>query len=309
MKKMKNLLKNKKLAGFVVIFFIVILLLYGISNRKNNSDSGEQMQSDSYNISYNSNTSMDSEMAEKEETVSDNINLNEQKMIITWNLSLETEQYDKVITSIQKQVKALTGYIESEDECKGTSDLRQNNLTIRIPADHLDDWMTATENFGTITSKSKTQQNVTLDYIDTESRVKSLRAEQTALMAMLEKASKLSDIIAIREQLQNINYQIDSYESQLRYMQNDVDYATINLSLTEVNRELSEDISFSARIAESVKQSARNMITFCKDMIICISENIVQIIFIIIIVILIVVIVRRKKRRTAHGKESKHPSE
>ena len=95
MKKMKNLLKNKKLAGFVVIFFIVILLLYGISNRKNNSDSGEQIQSDSYNISYNSNTSMDSEMAGKEETVSDNINLSEQKMIITWNLSLETEQYDK----------------------------------------------------------------------------------------------------------------------------------------------------------------------------------------------------------------------
>lgn len=265
MKKMKNLLKNKKLAGFVVIFFIVILLLYGISNRKNNSDSGEQMQSDSYNISYNSNTSMDSEMAGKEETVSDNINLSEQKMIITWNLSLETEQYDKVITSIQKQVKALTGYIESEDECKGTSDLRQNSLTIRIPADHLDDWMTATENFGTITSKSKTQQNVTLDYIDTESRVKSLRAEQTALMVMLEKASKLSDIIAIREQLQNINYQIDSYESQLRYMQNDVDYATINLSITEVNRELSEDISFSSRIAEGMKQPARNMITFCKE--------------------------------------------
>lgn len=265
MKKMKNLLKNKKLAGFVVIFFIVILLLYGISNRKNNSDSGEQMQSDSYNISYNSNTSMDSEMAGKEETVSDNINLSEQKMIITWNLSLETEQYDKVITSIQKQVKALTGYIESEDECKGTSDLRQNSLTIRIPADHLDDWMTATENFGTITSKSKTQQNVTLDYIDTESRVKSLRAEQTALMVMLEKASKLSDIIAIREQLQNINCQIDSYESQLRYMQNDVDYATINLSITEVNRELSEDISFSSRIAEGMKQPARNMITFCKE--------------------------------------------
>lgn len=207
MKKMKNLLKNKKLAGFVVIFFIVILLLYGISNRKNNSDSGEQMQSDSYNISYNSNTSMDSEMA-----------------------------------------------------------------------DHLDDWMTATENFGTITSKSKTQQNVTLDYIDTESRVKSLRAEQTALMVMLEKASKLSDIIAIREQLQNINYQIDSYESQLRYMQNDVDYATINLSITEVNRELSEDISFSSRIAEGMKQSARNMITFCKDMMILISENMVRIV-------------------------------
>lgn len=265
MKKMKNLLKNKKLAGFVVIFFIVILLLYGISNRKNNSDSGEQMQSDSYNVSYNSNVSIDGEMAGKEETISDNINLSEQKMIITWNLSLETEQYDKVITSIQEQAKSLTGYIESEDECKGTSDLRQNSLTIRIPADHLDDWMTATENFGTITSKSKTQQNVTLDYIDTESRVKSLRAEQTALMAMLEKATKLSDIIAIREQLQNINYQIDSYESQLRYMQNDVDYATINLSITEVNRELSEDISFSSRIAEGMKQPARNMITFCKE--------------------------------------------
>lgn len=265
MKKMKNLLKNKKLAGFVVIFFIVILLLYGISNRKNNSDSGEQMQSDSYNVSYNSNVSIDGEMAGKEETISDNINLSEQKMIITWNLSLETEQYDKVITSIQEQAKSLTGYIESEDECKGTSDLRQNSLTIRIPADHLDEWMTATENFGTITSKSKTQQNVTLDYIDTESRVKSLRAEQTALMAMLEKATKLSDIIAIREQLQNINYQIDSYESQLRYMQNDVDYATINLSITEVNRELSEDISFSSRIAEGMKQPARNMITFCKE--------------------------------------------
>ena len=56
-------------------------------------------------------------------------------------------------------------------------------------------------------------------------------------MGILEKAEKLEDIIALQNQLTNIRYELESYESQLRTFDNKIDYTTLYLDVSEVKRE------------------------------------------------------------------------
>lgn len=63
-----------------------------------------------------------------------------------------------------------------------------------------------------MTYDSKTTEDVTLEYVDTESHLKALKTEEETLLALLEKAEKLSDVFEIQEELTNVRYQIESYE-------------------------------------------------------------------------------------------------
>ena len=70
-----------------------------------------------------------------------------------------------------------------------------------------------------------------------ESRVKSLKVEQQTLMDLLAKAESLESIITLQNRLSEILYQIESYESQLKTIDNQVTYATLNLTIREVIEE------------------------------------------------------------------------
>jgi hypothetical protein len=59
-------------------------------------------------------------------------------------------------------------------------------------------------------------------------------AQQESLLALLEKAETVEDIAYLTEQLAQVRYNIESMESQLRTYDNLVDYATVDLEISEV---------------------------------------------------------------------------
>lgn len=78
---------------------------------------------------------------------------------------------------------------------------------------------------------------MTMDYVDVQSRLKALRTEQEALLALLEKATSLSDILTLQEKLTGVRGDIESYETKLRTMETLVAYSTVTLRLSEVEKE------------------------------------------------------------------------
>ena len=79
-------------------------------------------------------------------------------------------------------------------------------------------------------------EDVTLQYVDLESHKKALVTEQERLLALMEKAETVEDIIAIEGRLSEVRYQLESMESQLRTYDNRIDYSTVELSITEVRK-------------------------------------------------------------------------
>ncbi len=89
----------------------------------------------------------------------------------------------------------------------------------------------ATQNGGQLVSLNETVQDVTNDYIDTQSRLTNLRTEQTRLLELLSHAQVLGDIISIQDKLTDIEGQIETIEAHLKQLNGQVSYYTIAITL------------------------------------------------------------------------------
>lgn len=162
------------------------------------------------------------------------------KLIRTVTLNIETEDYDGILRHIGEKTAALGGYTEQSEaggrqvDARGEPIPRYASLTLRIPSDRLDEFITDAENQGNVVSRSENTQDITLQYSDVESRKKTLEIEQERIWALLEQAETLDGVIALEERLSEIRYELESMESRLRMYDNQVEYSIIYLYISEV---------------------------------------------------------------------------
>ena len=175
------------------------------------------------------------------EPLEENVQATERKLIKTVDLYVETEAYDTLLANLEQQIAGLGGYIEYQYQYNGSSysgynETRSASMTARIPAKRLDEFVQRVGEQSNITNKEERVEDVTLQYVDLESRKKALATEQDRLLELLEKAESVEDIISIEARLSDVRYELESMESQLRTLNNQIDYSTINLSIQEVRR-------------------------------------------------------------------------
>ena len=160
------------------------------------------------------------------------------KFIITENLDAEAEDLDAALAAVTEKLTALDGYIESQHVYNGSmyagSRYRYADLTLRIPVEKLEEFTAAVENAGNVVSSSRSTQDVTLQYVDTESRITALKTEQARLLELMDEAATMSDLLEIESRLTDVRGELEQYTSRLKVLENQVDYATVNLDLTEV---------------------------------------------------------------------------
>lgn len=161
-----------------------------------------------------------------------------QKLIRTMMLETETDDMDALLTALDGQIVQLGGYVESRNLRDGGNrsgkSYRYADLTVRIPAQKLDGFVQHIEDASNVLTHRETTDDVTLNYVATESRLRALEAEQERLLELLAQAKDLSDLLLIEERLTNVLTELEQVTSLLRTYDNKVNYATVQLSVTEV---------------------------------------------------------------------------
>ncbi len=226
---------------------------------------------------------------------------NNEKIIKTVEAYVQTKEYDKYIASLNANVAANGGYVEKSDASMGGyyNSNRHCTYTLRIPADKLDAFMASAEENGKITSKTETQQNVTLEYVDIESRISAYKTEKTTLTGLLEKAESLENVLAIQERLSEVNYQIENYTAQLRVLENRVSYSTVTLNIDEVERVSEAEPTLWQRIKNEFLDNIDNLKDGLEDFAVAIIGGIPVIVPVVVIAIVAIIIIRKliKKRK------------
>lgn len=161
------------------------------------------------------------------------------KLIKTVSMDVETLEFDNYISLLNEEVANVGGYIEYEYSSNGSQFdsykvLKHSSITVRVPDSKLDDFVGKVSGAGSVVNKTTSTEDVTLSYVDTESKKEMYLAEQESLLALLEKAETIEDITYLTERLTQIRYNIESMESTLRVYDDLVDYATVRLSIQEV---------------------------------------------------------------------------
>lgn len=160
------------------------------------------------------------------------------KWIITVYMSAETDDLDAMTAALDERITAMNGYVEDQHIYNGSAyssrRYRNANLTIRIPAESVDDFTQQVSGIANVISQEKNLEDITLNYVSTESRVAALQTEEARLLEFMEQAETMADLLEIEARLTDVRYELENVTSQLRTYDNQINYATIHLDISEV---------------------------------------------------------------------------
>lgn len=246
-------------------------------------------------------------------TASDTQNdLSARKIIKNANVSFQTQTYDEFMTSLEQCIASVGGYIESQQAYGGgiysSRSSRSSSITARIPESNYNRFMTDVCTIGTVTYKSESSNDVTMSYVDTESRIKALETEYDALIEILEKATSLDDVIQLQSRISEVTYQLESYNSQLRKYDDLISYCTVNIDVSEVVREVKNEevMSFGERIVSGLEDTFYDIGTDLTEFAVWFVTSLPYIIIWAAVIILIVIALRKiiKSRKEKRKKKN-----
>ncbi|HZJ99670.1 MAG TPA: DUF4349 domain-containing protein [Tissierellaceae bacterium] len=166
--------------------------------------------------------------------------LEPEKVITTINLEFETTEFDQTTNDLMKLVEKYKAYVEnsniSYNQYYNNKSYKYAQFVIRVPKDDVMSFKTELNGIGNMISENTNKEDVTKQYRDTESRLRVVTTKEERLLALLEKAEKIEDIIALENQLSEVIYEKESLQSSLITIDDKVDFSTVRVNLQEVER-------------------------------------------------------------------------
>lgn len=236
------------------------------------------------------------------------------KLIRRAELAIQTEQFDQSVEALKQLTADCGGYYENASLYGGSrrdvNAARRGEYTVRVPAEKYDQFLSGTGDLGYVTNKNENSEDVGERYYDTEARLKTQRTKQERLLALLERAETMEDIIALESALSEVEYQIEQYSSELNRYDALVGFATFNISLSEVGRvteEVGETASLGQRMAAGFQSSLRSLGQGFQDFLIWVSYNIFLLVILAAVAVVAVIVGRRelKKMRKQNRSDKK----
>lgn len=322
----------KRKRGLLVILSMCVLLMFGGCSSASKRDTMESQSStsSSQNMEYNGwdggakySASADVEMEESvtadmdaasgETSYDTTVTANQQaaetgrKLIKRVSLDMETLEFDTFMNDLNQTISQFNGYIEDSNIYYGTYDYhksRNASITVRIPAASLDSFVNNIGNKANITNKYESAEDITLSYLDTDSRKKALEIQQERLLELLEKAETMEDIIALESRLSEVTYDLEMAQSTINNYDNLVSYSTVSINLSEITRVTDpEDETAGARIKAGLNNTLYDMRESSIEFTIWFVTNLPYILLIAVIACLVILTI--KKRRQHRQKYAK----
>lgn len=176
------------------------------------------------------------------------------KIIRDGRLGLRVTELEKTKTRIDTLVTANGGYYANESF--QNSDWESSfNLKIRIPSVNFEKFISGIEaGEGEVLYKVIDARDVTAQFIDLETRLENKRSYLIRYNDLLKKANSVNDILEIEEKIRGLEEEIESTTGQLKYLSDQVDYSTLDLTLTKL-KDFKYNPEKRAKFTERFKQS------------------------------------------------------
>ena len=177
----------------------------------------------------------------------------ETKIIKSGDLRFQTDDLDKTYNQIQAAVKKYNASIKNDSQSNGDYEFSRR-INIRIPNENFDAFIAAiSKGVSYFDRKDISSEDVTEEYIDVASRIKTKKVLEERYYELLKKASKVSEMLEIEKKLSEIREEIESKEGRLRYLQNKVALSTLDIEFYKpVAEERQATVSYGGRIGNAV---------------------------------------------------------
>lgn len=177
-------------------------------------------------------------------------------VISTADISVEVKDVKSASTTIIETVRAAGGFVTSSS-ISGESGSRTASITVRVPARSYQSSLQKLSTLGKVLSCEEKGEDVTEEFVDLGSRLRNLKREEQAILGVLTKANRVTDILAVERELNRIRGEIEQAEGRSKYLANQVSLATINISLNEPEPAVTNAVVWN--LGETAKRSAHSL--------------------------------------------------
>jgi hypothetical protein len=149
-------------------------------------------------------------------------------------LQVPTGAFDSRLNRVVDLVHGEGGYVSGSDAQADSGDrLRSGQVTFQVPSDKFDATIGALRQLGTAQSIHVTGTDVSTQYVDLQARLRNAEAQRDAMLALLQQARSVGDVIQVQTQLGQITGQIEQLRGQIDYLDHTTTYATVAVTLRE----------------------------------------------------------------------------
>ena len=182
------------------------------------------------------------------------------KIIYTARLTLETKDYDAARAALEQALADAGGWMENSSESSYDDSRRSLSMTLRVPAENYDSFLAAAGQAASLVNRSEQADDVTAQYADVAGRVANLEGQRDRLRELQASASTLSDLLAIEAQLSDVQYQLESWQSQLDWYDDQIASCTVTVNLQEVETYTPTGETFLERLGAAFAQGWQNFV-------------------------------------------------
>jgi len=152
------------------------------------------------------------------------------KNVRTRTLSLQVDDLASAVRAARDAIRGLNGYVAGSRQTNdGENSVAE--VTYRIPSDRWDEGLDALRKVAKKELGEETNSvEVTGQLIDLEARIANLRASEKAFQAIAAKATKISDILEVQNQLTNVRGQIEQLDAERSHLSDQASYGTLNVT-------------------------------------------------------------------------------
>ncbi|GGM94753.1 hypothetical protein GCM10010967_30150 [Dyadobacter beijingensis] len=183
----------------------------------------------------------------------------DRKFIKTGRIEFETEDAVATRKTIMASVKASNAYVSRDDEDRSSNSVSYT-IVVHVPAARFETFLaSATKGVTDFREKSISNEDVTAQYVDTESRLKTKKDIENRYRALLTKANNVKEILEIERELGEIRTDIEATEAQFRQLNGDIKYSTLHIVFF---KSIETSSPFLTEIADAFKEGVGNLRAF-----------------------------------------------
>ena len=168
----------------------------------------------------------------------------EDRMVVrTARLELRSEDPSAAAAELTRLADAMGGYVASSDASGVGDDLARVDATLRIPADRFEEALAAVRGEGEVLREGVEGKDVTEEYSDIEAQLRSQKALEERMLAILAKTEKVDDALTVEKELVRVRSTIETLEGRRKLLAHQVSMATIEVAVlnpTQANAPASE---------------------------------------------------------------------
>lgn len=155
-------------------------------------------------------------------------------VIKTADLAINVEDVRTADAALRTRIATLGGYI-IESQSNGVDDTLTMNVSFRVPVDRFDDALGGVQGLAKkVLSMTVHGDDVTAEFVDLQSKQRTLEATRDRLLALLARAETVEDTLRVNQNVTEVQTQIDQIQGRVKFLSQSSAMSTINVAITPV---------------------------------------------------------------------------